>query len=163
MNACDEHCNCTTTSMRVHELGSLADRMMIAASGHPPEQSPGVQHCRPDRVVARIRIVGALPAQTDAPEIVFPAMVAMRERFGELLFTQYGFRDGFNPSLTIPIPVRMGRVDPVHGWVAGDHPGIDQGPIIAMLENHRSGLIWRTMRRNEYVVYGLRRAGFTGG
>ena len=115
---------------------------------------------RDDGTIAPTAALGSMPF---APEIVFPAMVAMRERHGEQLFTRYGFRDAFNPSLTIPISVRMGRVDPVHGWVAGDHLGIDQGPIIAMLENHRSGLIWRTMRRNRYVVTGLRRAGFTGG
>ncbi|HYW49837.1 MAG TPA: glucoamylase family protein, partial [Gemmatimonadaceae bacterium] len=91
------------------------------------------------------------------------AMVAMRERYGAQLFTEYGFRDSFNPSLTQPITPRMGRIDPTLGWVAGDHLGIDQGPIVAMLENQRTELIWKTMRRNPYIVTGLRRAGFTGG
>jgi hypothetical protein len=54
-------------------------------------------------------------------------------------------------------------VVPNVGWFDTDYLGIDQGPILAMLENHRSGLVWRVMRRNEFLVQGLRRAGFTGG
>ena len=49
------------------------------------------------------------------------------------------------------------------GWVATDHLGIDQGPIIAMIENHRSELVWSVMKRNPYIVRGLKRAGFEGG
>ena len=37
------------------------------------------------------------------------------------------------------------------------------GPIIPMIENCRTGLVWRLMRDCPYVVTGLRRAGFTGG
>jgi hypothetical protein len=49
------------------------------------------------------------------------------------------------------------------GWFDTDYLGIDQGPIVIMLENHRSGLVWKTMRKNPYVVRGLCRAGFRGG
>jgi hypothetical protein len=49
------------------------------------------------------------------------------------------------------------------GWFDVDALGIDQGPILAMIENQRSGLIWRTMRKNPAIVRGLVRAGFTGG
>ncbi len=52
---------------------------------------------------------------------------------------------------------------PQKGWFGPDQLGIDQGPIVAMIENYRSGLIWRTMRNNPYIVVGLKRAGFTGG
>ena len=57
----------------------------------------------------------------------------------------------------------QGRVVPGVGWFDTDYLGIDQGPILAMAENFRSGLVWRTMRRNPYIVRGLRAAGFTGG
>jgi hypothetical protein len=116
---------------------------------------------RDDGTLCPTAALGSMPF---APEIVFPAMVAMRERYGSVLFDQYGFKDAFNPSITNPaIRVRMGRVDPTLGWVGRDYLGIDQGPIVAMLENYRSQLIWKTMRRNPYIVRGLRRAGFTGG
>jgi hypothetical protein len=48
-------------------------------------------------------------------------------------------------------------------WVDKDYLGIDQGPIVAMIANHRDGLIWNRMRRSKPVVDGLRRAGFAGG
>jgi hypothetical protein len=48
------------------------------------------------------------------------------------------------------------------GWVSHNHFALDQGPVILMIENYRSGLIWRLMRSCPYVVGGLRRAGFTG-
>jgi len=47
--------------------------------------------------------------------------------------------------------------------VASDYLGIDQGPIISMLENHRSELIWTVMKRNPHIRRGLKRAGFEGG
>ena len=115
---------------------------------------------RDDGTIAPTAAIGSLPF---APEVAFPAMVAMRERYGSMLFGRYGFRDSFNPSLVTPMPVRMGRIEPGLGWVAGDHLGIDQGPILAMLENYRSELVWNVMRTNPHIIRGLRRAGFTGG
>jgi hypothetical protein len=48
-------------------------------------------------------------------------------------------------------------------WVSPWHLGIDQGPIVLMIENNRTDLIWRLMRRSPYIVGGLRRAGFRDG
>jgi hypothetical protein len=98
-----------------------------------------------------------------APEVVVPALMAMRRRGGAPLFSTYGFVDAFNPTFRLDVPVQHGRVDPERGWFDTDYLGIDQGPILAMIENHRSGLVWRVMRRNPHVVRGLRAAGFTGG
>ncbi len=99
-----------------------------------------------------------------APEVALPALMAMRDARGEALYTDYGFKDAFNPSYTFTdAGSRSGTVDPQLGWIAHDHLGIDQGPILAMLENHRSGLVWETMRKNPHVRRGLERLGFTGG
>ena len=98
-----------------------------------------------------------------APEITIPALVAMREMGGNHLFGQYGFLDAFNPTFQFTVPVRHGKVVPNVGWFDTDYLGIDQGPIIAMLENYRSELVWRLMKKNKYIIQGLRRAGFTGG
>lgn len=99
-----------------------------------------------------------------APEVAVPALMEMRARYGERLYTRYGFRDAFNPSFTFTdVASRSGTVDPATGWVANDYLGIDQGPILAMAENHRSGLVWRTMRKNPHIARGLKRIGFTGG
>jgi hypothetical protein len=125
-------------------------------SGH--DDADGAE--RDDGTIAPTAAIGSLPF---APEFAFRAMVAMRERYPDT-FGPYGFRDSFNPSLTdTTIRVQMGTTHPTKGWIAADHLGIDQGPIVAMLENHRSALIWRTMRTNPYIVRGLRRAGFRGG
>ena len=53
--------------------------------------------------------------------------------------------------------------NPTGWWVTPFHFGIDQGPVVLMIENYRSGLIWDIMRRCPAVIAGLRRAGFTGG
>jgi hypothetical protein len=98
-----------------------------------------------------------------APEIALPTLVAMRETYGDNLFSTYGFLDALNPTFRAEIPVQHGRVDPRLGWFDTDYLGIDQGPILAMVENYRSELVWRTLRRNPHVIRGLRAAGFTGG
>lgn len=98
-----------------------------------------------------------------APEIVAPLLLALREDHGDHLLGAYGFRDALNPTFDIDAPVQHGRVVPGRGWYDTDYLGIDQGPILAMIENHRSGLVWRCMRRNPHVIRALRAAGFTGG
>jgi hypothetical protein len=99
-----------------------------------------------------------------APEVAIPALMAMRTQYGPRLYTRYGFKDAFNPSFTFAgADTGSGAVDPVHGWVANDYLGIDQGPILAMMENHRSGFVWKVMRKNPHIVRGLKRIGFTGG
>jgi len=98
-----------------------------------------------------------------APEAVIPTLMAMRMDYGARAFGRYGFLDAFNPTLRLATRVQHGVVDTTLGWFDTDYLGIDQGPILAMIENHRSGLVWRTVRRNPHIVRGLRRAGFTGG
>jgi hypothetical protein len=98
-----------------------------------------------------------------APEVVVPAIEEMHRRWGTHLYSKYGFLDSFNPTLTREMKTQHGRVVPGVGWFDGDYLGIDQGPIVAMIENHRTGLVWETMKRNPHIVRGLRRAGFTGG
>ena len=90
-------------------------------------------------------------------------MEEMHRRWGEHLVQKYGFLDSFNPSLTFATRTQHGRVVPGVGWFDGDYLGIDRGPIVAMIENHRSGLVWETMKKNPHIVRGLKRAGFTGG
>lgn len=88
------------------------------------------------------------------PEISIPALKAMRDHIPGL-WTKYGYLDAFNQSyITDRTP---------NGWVDHDYLGIDQGPIIIMVENLRSELVWNVMKKNQYIVKGLQRAGFTGG
>jgi len=97
------------------------------------------------------------------PELSLAALREMKRRYGANLYSRYGFLDAFNPTLRTNEKGMAGRVDPAQGWFDVDYLGIDQGPIVAMIENHRSGLVWKVMRKNPHIVRGLRRAGFTGG
>lgn len=90
-----------------------------------------------------------------APEICIPALKAMYAKYGTRLWKQYGFLDSFNPTYITP------RTP--DGWFDQDYLGIDQGPIVIMIENLRNGFVWNVMKRNPYIVQGLQRAGFTGG
>ncbi len=99
-----------------------------------------------------------------APEIVVPALVAMKQRYGSALYGKYGFFDAFNPSFTFEdVKLTHGKVVPGIGWVDTDHVGIDQGPLLNMLGNHRGEIVWKAMRRNAHLKRGLQRAGFRGG
>lgn len=59
--------------------------------------------------------------------------------------------------------MRRGHVVAGIGWFDDDYLGIDQRPIIAMIANHRNGIVWEHMKENPCIIRGLCRAGFTGG
>lgn len=112
----------------------------------------GVPDGPDDGTLAPWAVVASLPF---APEIVLPTV----RHFDDLDLrtpNPYGFKATFNP--TYPDP--DGRK---HGWVTPWHYGLNQGPIVLMIENYRTGLVWRLMRHCPYLVTGLRRAGFTKG
>ncbi len=98
-----------------------------------------------------------------APDAVVPTLVAMRIRYGPWLFGQYGFLDAFDPTFRFAGQASAGKIVPGEGWFDTDYLGIDEGPIVAMIANYRSELIWTYMRKSPYVIRGLRRAGFSGG
>jgi hypothetical protein len=113
----------------------------------------GVPYGPDDGTIAPWAVVASLPF---APEIVLPAIDYLVHQVDLKLGNPYGFKATFNPTY----PDR--RSNP-YGWVSPFHYGINQGPITPMIENYRTGLLWRLMRDCPYVVTGLRRAGFTGG
>ncbi|HXI34822.1 MAG TPA: glucoamylase family protein, partial [Gemmatimonadales bacterium] len=110
--------------------------------------------------IAPTALGGAVPF---APAITIPALYAMRHTYGANLFSTYGFFDALNPTFPTNVAPSMGHVVAGVGWFDTDYLGIDQGPILAMIENYRTGLIWNVMKKNPYIVKGLCRAGFTGG
>jgi hypothetical protein len=112
-----------------------------------------------DGTIAPTAAAASLPF---APEIVIPAIEALKSRY-PAVWGDYGFFDAFNPSLDHAARFERGGVEGAAGWVDSDYLGIDQGPILAMFENWRTGLVWRVMRRDQHLRRGLERAGFTGG
>ena len=112
----------------------------------------GVPDGPDDGSIAPWAVAASLPF---APEIVEPALrnfEALKLRDNNA----YGFKATFNATMA-----RRSRRPQL--WISPFHFGINQGPLVAMIENYRSALIWRLMRECPYIAGGLRRAGFSGG
>ena len=106
-----------------------------AAHGAPPAQND-------DGTIAPTAVAGSIPF---APEIVVPTLHHLYDTYGAQLFSTYGFRDAFNLTFN---------------WWDTDYIGIDQGPIIIMIENYRTNRVWNRFMQNPDVRLGLQRAGF---
>jgi hypothetical protein len=70
----------------------------------------------------------------------------MYNQYGSQLWGQYGLKDAFNIT---------------QNWFDTDYIGIDEGPIIIMIENYRTQTVWNRMMQNSTIATGLARAGFT--
>lgn len=79
-----------------------------------------------------------------APDEVIPVLHNMYDNY-PLLWGPYGFRDAFHPGIS---------------WYDTDYLGIDQGPILLMIENYRNQQIWGRMMQDPVIQLGLQRAGF---
>ena len=112
----------------------------------------GAPHGPDDGTIAPWAVVASLPF---APEIVLPTIRYMDEAYPKMM-SKYGFKCSFNPTFTDA----SGNAG---GWISKGYYGFDQGPVVLMIENYRSGFLWRLMRQCPYLATGLRRAGFTGG
>ena len=113
----------------------------------------GVPNGPDDGTLAPWAVAASLPF---APEIAVPALRSCRQRYPEIKVS-YGFPGTFNPTYS-SVDGEVGSV-----WVCQVHHALNQAPNILTIENHRSGLPWRLMRRCAYLATGLRRAGFANG
>ena len=95
-------------------------------------------------------VVASLPF---TPRLVIRTLEEIDERHPEML-SELGYKCSFNPTF----PGEGSR-----GWISQGYYGLDQGPVVLMIENHFSGMIWDLMRGCPYIVEGLRRADFRGG
>jgi hypothetical protein len=87
----------------------------------------------------------ALSAFPYTPEYSMQALRHFYEQLGDKIWSEYGFVDAFNET---------------QNWYATSHLAIDQGPIIVMIENHRSGLLWNLFMSCPEVQNGLKKLGF---
>ncbi len=87
----------------------------------------------------------ALSAFPYTPEESMAALKFFYYTLGDRLWGTYGFYDAFNLT---------------EQWVAGSYLAIDQGPIIAMIENYRTGLLWDLFMSAPEVQAALRKLGF---
>lgn len=113
-----------------------------------------MQHINDDGTIAPTAAGGSIPF---APDECIAALETMWETYYDDLIGEYGFKDAFN--------ITYAEFDDTleKGWFDKDYLGIDQGPILIQIENHRSEFVWNLMKKNPYIVAGLKKAGFTGG
>lgn len=90
-----------------------------------------------------------------APEIVLP-VIHQFDRLDLIAHNACGIEGTFNATY----PEHHGSE---LGWVSSAHLGLNQGPLVLMLENFRSGLLWNLLRDCSTLQNGLRRADFRGG
>ena len=113
----------------------------------------GVPYGPDDGTLSPWAVVASLPF---APEIVLPAIDHYINQVKLTENNPYGFKATYNP--TFP-----GNSSNTNGWVSPWHYGLNQGPIILMIENYQTGFLWKLMKDCPYILNGLRRAGFNGG
>ena len=106
-----------------------------------------------DGTISPWAVASSLPF---APDIVLSTLRHAIERLDLKKHSKYGFVASFNPTY----PEKS--INP-NGWISLYQFGLNQGPVILMIENYKSQLIWKTIKKCPYIINGLRRAGFTGG
>ncbi len=99
----------------------------------------------PDNDLGVISPTAALASFPYAPEASMRALRHFYEVLGDRIWSEYGFVDAFSET---------------HDWYATSHLAIDQGPIIVMIENYRTGLLWRLFMSCPEIQTGLRKLGF---
>jgi len=107
-----------------------------AARGAPPTQND-------DGTIAPTAAASSIPF---TPKESLAAMRYMYDTYNSKIWMKYGFRDAFN--LTV-------------NWWDTDVIGIDEGPIVMMIENYRTQSIWKRFMQNPDIQRGLQAAGFT--
>lgn len=99
----------------------------------------------PTNDAGTIAPTAALSAFPYTPEKSMKALKHFYFDLGDKLWSEYGFIDGFNET---------------KNWYAKSHLAIDQGPIIVMIENYRSGLLWKLFMNCPEIKMGLKKLDF---
>ncbi len=87
----------------------------------------------------------AISAMPYAPELSMKALKHFYYDLGDKVWGEYGFIDAFNET---------------KNWYARSYLAIDQGPEIVMIENYRTGLIWKLFMSCPEIKNGLNKLGF---
>ena len=121
--------------------------------------SRGVPYGSDDGTVAPWAMLATLPF---APEAALAGTRQLLELYPQVC-RQDRFSSGFNPTLSGGSGLGDFGSGGNGGWLSEGWYGLDQGLLVMMIENHRTGLIWEIMQRCGQVRDGLKRAGFEGG
>jgi len=112
----------------------------------------GIPYGPDDGTIAPWTVIASLPF---VPELVLESLRDLLESYPEIR-SESGLLSSFNPTFN-----SSGMT--TQGWVCPHQYGLDQGPVVLMIENHRSEFLWRLMRKCPFIVTGLRRASFCNG
>ena len=99
----------------------------------------------PKEDLSVISPTAALSAFPYTPEQSMRALKHFYFDLGDKIWGEYGFVDGFSEE---------------HDWQAKSYLAIDQGPIVGMIENYRTGLLWKLFMSSPDVQRGLGKLGF---
>lgn len=113
----------------------------------------GIPYGPDDGTISPWAVVASLPF---APEIVLATVRHAIERLDLKKHYNYGFDASYNPTF----PDKSTKLK---GWVSPWQFGLNQGPVILMIENYKSGLMWNILKNSPHIVNGLKNAGFKGG
>ncbi|MEO1523956.1 MAG: glucoamylase family protein [Planctomycetota bacterium] len=106
----------------------------------------GYRGHRPGNDEGTIAPTAALSSMPYTPQESMKVLRHLYEKHGDKLFGRYGFYDAFHEG---------------NDWFPPRYLAIDQGPIVVMIENHRTGLLWRLFMSSPEVKSGLLKLGFT--
>jgi len=109
--------------------------------------SGGYTASSPTNDVGVIAPTAAISSIAYTPAESLQALRFFYYKLGDKTWGQYGFYDAFNLNDT---------------WFANSYLAIDQGPIIVMIENYRSGLIWNLFMSCPEIKTGMKSLGFAG-
>ncbi len=113
----------------------------------------GVPFGPDDGTISPWAVVASLPF---APDIVLNTIRHAIKRLKERNSADNGFDASFNPVYQV-------AGNKGNGWVSSWKFGLNEGPMVIMIENFRTQLIWDISKKCPYIINGLRQAGFTGG
>jgi hypothetical protein len=132
-----EHCVRNPNSFKgygANSWGLTASDTYNGYAAHSPSEDNGT-----------ISPTAALSAFPYTPEYSMQALKHFYYDLGDKIWSEYGFVDAFNET---------------QNWYAKSHLAIDQGPIVVMIENYRSGLLWKLFMEIPEIQKGLQKLGF---
>ncbi len=118
----------------------------ISASDGPDGYSGyGIEMGYNDGTIAPYAACGSLPF---VPEVSMRAVNTMKQKYGDKIWGKYGFTSAFN----------VGK-----DWYSEDYVGIDLGITLLMIENYRTGFMWKYFMKNKPIIRAMKEVGFVEG
>lgn len=122
--------------------GYGADNWGLTASDDPFGYGAHAPYSNDNGTITPSAAISSMPY---TPNESIAALKNFYRTYGSNVWGEYGFKDAFNPK---------------QNWFANSYIAIDQGPIIVMIENYRSGLLWNKFMANPEIQPMLDSIGF---